>query len=182
MADLLLYLRSQVGAFIIGFVVFTVLAASGIFINGELLRWQLERQSTDDWFVYHGIRFVEEDPEGRGGLGSLRMESDTTLHRTLELGFHDVLRCEHTAGAAALVTDINPETDLTELGVLEFVSQNPDTSTFVAEARPRRQGNWLYNASYPRDRTCVVTSTITGTISGVEKVVQVSSPPFSVDR
>lgn len=149
---------------IISFVVIAVilLAAEALYEAGET--WYDERRPIEDWVEYHAIGFVEEDPLGRGGLGSLRMFSDTTIHEEVQLDFTDTLRCA------------NPKH-----GGLEFVSQNPATEAFVAGARERRTGNWLFNADYPRGIECQVDSTITVVRNGVTKRIVISTQPFVVD-
>jgi len=154
------YVRANLSAYLLAAIVLTVWVFVLFEIGSRTGTWWEDRKPSTAWFEYHGVRFVEEDPTGRGGLGSLRMESDTTIRADgLSLSFRDTLRCQHE-----------------DTTVLEFVSQNPDTAAFVVDARPRRQGTWLYNADYPYGRVCVVQSTITAERDSITKVQIVTTP------
>lgn len=149
------------------YVVATILVAIVLLVSRaswtEYRHWQLTRADPTAWVEYHGIRYIGEDPAGRAGLGSLRMESDRTIHRPVSMRFIDTLRCRP-----------NPNADF------EFVTQNPATEAFSADPDARRTVNWSYNADYPRGRECVIRSTIEATIDGVTHRQQVVSPPFTV--
>lgn len=125
----------------------------------------LRQQDPRDWFEYYEISFLGEETEGRAGLGSLRMQSDMTVRRPVELRFHDVLRCR----------------DIGEEGPRVFVSQNPNTQAFVAEPYDRRFNRWLYNGDYLSNRDCIVRSTIVGVIDGVTKSQTIDSAPFVIE-
>ncbi len=129
----------------------------------EFDRWQLERADATDWLEYHEIRYLGEDPDGRAGLGSLRFVSDRTLYRDVQLRFIDTLRCRPADGQP-----------------FEFVTQNPVTESFRAEADKRRDVRWLYNADYPVGRECEMQSTIEATVHGVTKRLQVTSDLFVI--
>lgn len=125
----------------------------------------LRNQDVTDWFQYYEIRYNGEDDAGRGGFGSLKMVSDMEVKRPIELRFHDVLRCR----------------EIGDDGPRNFVSQNPGTEAFVQEPFERRPQGWLYNADYPRNRDCIVRSTIIGEVDGVTKSLTVDSSPFVIE-
>lgn len=124
----------------------------------------LRQQDPTEWFEYYEISYIGAEPEGRAGLGSLRMQSDMTVRRPVELRFHDVLRCRNIG----------------EDGPREFVSQNPNTGSFVAVPYERRFRQWLYNGDYLTRRDCIVQSTIVGVVDGVTKSQTIDSAPFVI--
>lgn len=154
------------GMYVTALTVFLVL---GFVVDRGLDRFaefRLQRQDVSEWVEYHDLAFVEEAPDDRGGLGALRLVSTLTTRRRVHLGFVDTLYC------------VGADTD----AGFEFVSQNPETSSFVAEPEGRHETPWLYNADYPYGRRCRIESTITATIDDVEKVFQIQTPVFVVER
>lgn len=125
-------------------------------------RLYLRTQAPSDWIEYHSLTYLEADDTARGGLGALRIESETTIYRAVSLQFIDTLYCDDGTGE------------------FEFVSQNPITEAFPAEARPRRSVRWLYNADYPHGRPCEVRSVISATVDGITKKVRITTPVFVV--
>ena len=174
------YFRYQLIGMLLAFVIIVVAVAAVISLSSDYRQWRLRQQSTDEWFSWASIEYVREDRNGRGGLGSLVMVSTSTISRPVELRFQDILYCERVPGLIASARADDSQADIGEL--LVFVSQNPDTSSFAAQAREQRRIEWLYNADYPYGHDCVVRSTITGVVDTVTKRAQVESPIFRVER